>query len=37
VAAAHVVVDRWGHMRDLHGRAWIPDLVPQGVTLDEIR
>lgn len=37
VVAPHVVVDRWGHMRDRHGRAWVPDLVPQGVTLDEIR
>jgi len=37
VAGTHLVVDRWGHMRDLHGRAWIPDLVPPGVTVDEIR
>ncbi len=37
VVADHVVVDRWGHMRDVHGRAYVPDLVPQGVTLDEIR
>jgi hypothetical protein len=37
VEAAHVVVDRWGHMRDLHGRAYVPDLIPEGVSLDEIR
>lgn len=37
IAAAHVVVDRWGHMRDWHGRAYVPDLVPEGVRLDEIR
>ncbi len=37
VVADHVVVDRWGHMRDLHGLAYVPDLVPQGVSLDEIR
>ncbi len=36
VAASNVVVDSWGHMRDRHGRAWVPELVPQGVTLDEI-
>ncbi len=37
VAGANVVVDHWGHMRDRHGRAWVPDLVPQGVRLDEIQ
>ncbi len=37
VAGPHVVVERWGHMRDRHGRAFAPDLVPQGVSLDEIR
>ncbi len=37
VVARHVVVDRWGHMRDRHGRAYVPDLVPQGVSTDEIR
>ncbi len=37
VVADHVVVDRWGHMRDLHGRAYVPGLVPEGVSLDEIR
>jgi hypothetical protein len=36
VAAPHVVVDAWGHMRDRHGRAYAPELVPQGVSLDEI-
>jgi hypothetical protein len=36
VVADHVVVERWGHMRDLHGRAYVPDLVPEGVTADEI-
>ncbi len=37
VVADHVVVDRWGHMRDVHGRAYVPGLVPEGVSLDEIR
>jgi hypothetical protein len=37
VTAPHVVVEHWGHMRDRHGRAYVPDLVPQGVSLDEIQ
>jgi hypothetical protein len=37
VAAPHVVVDTWGHMRDRHGRAYLPELVPPGVSLDALR
>ncbi len=37
VRAASVVVQRWGRMRSLHGRAWAPALVPAGVKLDAIR
>jgi len=37
VKAAHVVVQKWGHMRNLQGRAYAPDLIPAGVTVDEIR
>jgi hypothetical protein len=37
VAGDRVVVDRWGHMRDLHGRAYLPALLPPGVTVDELR
>ena len=37
VKAAHVVVQKWGHMRNLQGRAYAPDLIPAGVTIDEIR
>jgi Protein of unknown function (DUF2844) len=33
----HVVVETWGHMRSLHGRAYVPALVPPGVTIDAIR
>lgn len=33
----HLVVETWGHMRDVHGRAYLPSLVPQGVSLDAIR
>ncbi len=32
-----LVVETWGHMRSLHGRAWAPALVPAGVSTDAIR
>jgi hypothetical protein len=32
-----VVVQKWGHVRSLHGRAYVPDLIPPGVALDEIK
>lgn len=37
VAAENVVVERWGHPRDLHGRAYLPALLPPGVAIDELR
>jgi hypothetical protein len=37
VMAPHLVVERWGHMRHVQGRAWDPDLLPAGVTADAIR
>jgi Protein of unknown function (DUF2844) len=37
VAAPHLVVEKWGHMRHLQGRAYDPDLLPAGVKADEIR
>jgi hypothetical protein len=37
VTAPSVVVERWGHMRNLRGRAWDPALLPPGVTADAIR
>ena len=37
VVAAHVVVERWGHMRKLQGRAYVPALVPPGVKVDDLR
>jgi len=33
----HLVVESFGHMRDLGGRAYAPSLFPPGVTPDEIR
>jgi hypothetical protein len=32
-----VVVEKWGHMRNLQGRAYAPALIPQGVSVDEIK
>ncbi len=37
VEAGRVVVETWGHGRDLHGRAWIPAHVPQGASLDDVK
>ena len=37
VKADRVVVEKWGHVRNLQGRAYTPDLVPPGVNLDEIK
>jgi hypothetical protein len=32
-----LVVEKWGHVRNLQGRAYAPDLMPAGVSIDEIR
>ena len=32
-----LVVEKWGHMRNLQGRAYAPALIPPGVSSDEIR
>ena len=37
VKAERVVVEKWGHMRNLQGRAYVPALIPQGVSVDEIK
>jgi len=37
VNAGTAVVQTWGHGRSLGGRAWLPALLPAGVSLDEIR
>ena len=36
VQATSVTVEKWGHMRDLKGRAYDPALLPQGVSANEI-
>jgi hypothetical protein len=37
VESGGAVLETWGHMRDLHGCAHVPALIPPGVTADEIR
>lgn len=37
VQSDQVVVEKWGHMRNLQGRAYAPSLIPSGVTSDEIK
>lgn len=32
-----VIVEKWGHMRNLQGRAYVEALIPQGVSVDEIK
>ena len=32
-----IVVEKWGHMRNLQGRAYDPALIPSGVSIDEIK
>ena len=34
---SRVVVEKWGHMRNLQGRAYAPSLLPSAVNIDEIR
>lgn len=37
VKANRVIVEKWGHMRNMQGRAYIPALIPSGVNIDEIK
>jgi Protein of unknown function (DUF2844) len=37
VQTENLVVETSGHMRDLRGRAYLPALLPQGVSADEIQ
>jgi hypothetical protein len=36
VKTSRVVVQGWGHMRNLQGRAYVLSLIPPGVSVDEI-
>ncbi len=37
VRGARIVVEKWGHMRNLQGRAYAPALMPPGVSVNEIK
>ena len=37
IKSDNIVVEKWGHMRRLQGRAYIPALIPEGVSVDEIK
>ncbi len=37
VKTDRIVVEKWGHMRNLQGRAYVPELVPTGVNIDKIK
>ncbi|MGP8154054.1 MAG: DUF2844 domain-containing protein [Smithella sp.] len=37
IKSDNVVVEKWGHMRNLQGRAYAPSLIPQGVNVNEIK
>jgi len=37
VTTAHVVVRKEGHMRDMHGFAYAPSLVPAGVSVEDLK
>lgn len=37
VTTNRLVVEKWGHMRNLQGRAYVPSLIPPGVSVDDIK
>jgi hypothetical protein len=37
VKTNRLVVEKWGHMRNLRGRAYVPDLIPPRVNVDDIK
>lgn len=37
VRGEYVIVERWGHMRNVQGHAYDPALLPAGVNANEIR
>ena len=32
-----IIVEKWGHMRNLQGRTYVPSLIPPGVNVDDIK
>jgi hypothetical protein len=37
IKTSNIVVEKWGHMRRVRGRAYVPALIPEGVSVDEIK
>jgi hypothetical protein len=37
LATGRMIVETWGHMRNLQGRAYLPSLIPTGVSSDDIK
>ncbi len=37
LTANRVIVEKWGRVMSVQGRAYVPALVPSGVSVDEIR
>lgn len=37
VKTSRIIVEKWGHMRSLQGRAYVPALIPVGVSVDDIK
>lgn len=37
VRTSRIIVEKWGHMRNMRGRAYIPALIPSGVSINELK
>jgi hypothetical protein len=37
LSTPQIVVEKWGHMRDQHGRAYVTSMVPSGVNIDDLK
>lgn len=37
ITASQIVVNKFGHMRDIRGLAYVPSLVPEGVNVGELQ
>ena len=37
VRTDHLVLESGGHMRAFHGRAWVPDLLPDNISAEVVR